>query len=106
MLAADTYLIRRATSEDERALRELAELDTARPLPPGEALIGEIDGRPAAAISITDGRVVADPFRVTAHLTPLLHLRVRSLKAYERTPSLSERLIAAVRGSRASVARA
>ena len=67
MLPANTYVIRQATVDDERALRGLAELDSQRPLD-GPVLIGEIDGRAAAAISLADGRAVADPFQFTVHL--------------------------------------
>ena len=52
MFAANAYVIRHATGADK-----LAELDSQRPLT-GPALVGEIDGRPAAAISLTDGRVI------------------------------------------------
>jgi hypothetical protein len=38
------------------------------------ALIGDVDGVPAAAISLADGRVVADPFRPATGLTA--HLRL------------------------------
>ena len=64
MFAADTYVIRMTTDEDARALRRLGELDSQPPLA-GRALIGEIDGTPAAALSLGDGRVTADPFRRT-----------------------------------------
>ena len=96
MFSATAYVIRRATEEDAAALRRLAELDSQSPVAQ-PALIGEIAGAPAAAISLADGRVIADPFQRTAALTPLLRLRARSLEAYERTPSVRERLIAGVR---------
>jgi hypothetical protein len=63
----------------------------------GPALVGEIDGRPAAAIALHDGRVLADPFQRTANLVAQLRMRARGLRSYERTPSLRERLRAAVR---------
>jgi hypothetical protein len=53
------YVIRRATAEDEPALRQLAALDSQRPLS-GPALIDEIDGVPAAALWHTEGRPIAD----------------------------------------------
>jgi hypothetical protein len=96
VFSATAYVIRRATEEDASALRGLSELDSQSPIT-APALIGEIAGAPAAAISLADGRVVADPFQRTAALTPLLRLRARSLAAYERTPSVRERLIAGVR---------
>jgi hypothetical protein len=96
MYSANAYAIRPATEADNRTLRHLAELDSQRPLD-GPVLIGEIRGRPAAAVSLTDGRVIADPFRNTVHLRRILHLRFDGFRAYSRTPSLSQRLRAGVR---------
>lgn len=86
MFAANAYCIRHVTGE-----RKLAYLDSQRPLT-GPALLGEIDGRPAAAISLEDGRVVADPFQHTAHLVAQLRMRARGVTAAESTPSLRTRL--------------
>jgi hypothetical protein len=91
MYPTNAYHIRQATDADEGALRRLAELDSKRPLS-GPALIGEIDGNPAGAVSLTDGRVIADPFQQTAVLKQILHMRFGALRAYSRTPSLRERL--------------
>jgi hypothetical protein len=60
-------IIRQATEDDHRALQRLAELDSQRPLSM-PALIAETRGLPAAAISLADGRVIADPFEHTAYL--------------------------------------
>lgn len=95
MLPANTYLIRQTTVDDEQALAELAQLDSQRPLN-GPALIGEIDGRPAAAISLEDGRVIADPFDFTVQLRQVLRLRAAGMRAHARTPSLPERLRASI----------
>jgi hypothetical protein len=59
---------------DEGALRRLALLDDSRPLR-GRALLAEVDGRPVAAIDLSDGRVVADPFEHTADVVELLRHR-------------------------------
>jgi hypothetical protein len=91
MYSTNAYVIREATPADEERLELLAELDSQRPLE-GRVLIGEIDGLPAAAVSIDDGRIVADPFRSTTHLVPLIGLRARALRTYEKTPSLTARL--------------
>ena len=96
MFPANGYVIRKASVDDQATLHRLAGLDGQRPIS-GDALIGEIEGVPAAAISLADGRVVADPFRPTARLTPLLRLRARSLRAYASRPSLRERLLAGLR---------
>jgi hypothetical protein len=91
MYAADAYNIRTATESDELALHRLAELDSQRPLW-GPALVAEIDGTPAAAISLSDSRVIADPFQQTAVARQMLRLRFGALRAYSRTPSLPERM--------------
>jgi hypothetical protein len=91
MFPANAYVIRQATIDDQDVLQRLAGLDSQRPLS-GPALIGEIDGTPSAAISMADGRVVADPFKLTAHLVPVLMMRRRSLQAFAARPSLPARL--------------
>jgi hypothetical protein len=98
MFAANSYVIRHVTGAER-----LAELDSQRPLT-GPALLGEIDGRPAAAISLDDGRVVADPFQHTAQLVALLRMRAQGLHAADRQPSVTERLHAAVRVRRVAPA--
>ena len=101
MFAANTYKLRLATEEDADALRRLAELDSSAPLA-GRVLIGEIAGSPAAALSFDDDRVIADPFRRTDHLVACLRIRARAIRAHEATPSLSERMRAALRPRAAS----
>jgi hypothetical protein len=96
MFAANTYVIRLATEKDAHALRRLGELDSQPPLA-GRALIGEIDGTPTAALSLDDGRVTANPFRHTEQLEACPHMRAQALQPYQATPSLRERLLAALR---------
>ena len=95
MHPSNAYVIRQAGEADERALHQLAELDGQRPFS-GPALIGEIDGRPAAAISMFEGRVIADPFQPTTVLTQVLRMRLGAVRAHSTTPSLSERVRAAM----------
>jgi hypothetical protein len=102
MYLANSYAIRIATSQDVEVLRRLAELDSKAPLE-GPVLVGEIAGTPAAAISLSDDRTVADPFKPTGHLTATLRVRAQALRAVERQPSLRERLLAGLpRAYRAS----
>ena len=96
MLPADTHVMRLATEDDADALRRLAALDSARPLT-GEVLIGEIDGVPAVARSLETGRTIADPFQPTDRLRAYVRLRAAGLEAVRREPSLSKRMLAAVR---------
>jgi hypothetical protein len=95
MYSSNAYVIRKATIDDVAALERLAALDGQKPLA-GDALIGEMDGSPAAAISLADGRIVADPFKRTAHLVPLLTMRRRALQALVRRPLLRDRIRAGV----------
>ena len=72
--------IRTATSEDSSALNRLAALDSA-PVPAGPVLIAEVNGRPEAALGVTDHSVVADPFEPTAQLVDLLRVHALHLAA-------------------------
>jgi hypothetical protein len=92
---ANAYVIRRATDDDEVELRRLAELDSQRPLI-GPSLVGEIEGKPAAAVSAIDGRVIADPFQHTPVLRQVLRIRLSAMRSYARTPSVAERVRAAL----------
>jgi hypothetical protein len=60
-----------ACDRDRPALTRLAQLDSRR-LPPGPHLVAIREGRIDAAISLTTGEVIADPFRRTAELCELL----------------------------------
>ena len=91
MYAANTYKIRMATDDDTEALRHLAELDSQGPLG-GRIMIGELDGAPAAALSLDTGRAIADPFRPTTHLVASIRTRAAGVVAVERKPSLRDRL--------------
>lgn len=101
MFAAGIYKLRFATEDDADALRRLAGLDSRPPLA-GRVLIGEISGSPAAALSLNDDRVIADPFRRTDHLVACLRTRAGAIRADEATPSPSERMRAALRPRAAS----
>ena len=57
--------VRRASASDAAGLRRLAQLDSAAPLT-GDVLLAESGGHPVAALSLVDGRSVADPFAPTA----------------------------------------
>jgi hypothetical protein len=95
MFAANTYDIHLATEEDSPALSRLAEFDSGGPLR-GPVLIGHNSGGPAAAISLADGRIVADPHRRPDQLRACLRIRAGALHAYEQTPSLAARMLAAL----------
>ena len=42
-------------------------------------LLGELMQRPVAALSLRDGRVIADPFTPTADVVELMRMRARQL---------------------------
>jgi hypothetical protein len=63
--------VRRATAVDEPALARLAALDSAE-IPPGPLLLAESNGELRAALSVIDGRAIADPFHPTAAIVDLL----------------------------------
>jgi len=88
MIAMSTTLtVRTARPTDDWALARLAGLDSARPLT-GEVILAEAEGRPVAAISVTDGRVVADPFQTTTETVAVLRMRAAQLRA---TPAAATR---------------
>jgi hypothetical protein len=95
MFAPATYLIRLAGDADEAALERLTQLDSAEPLE-HPILVGEIEGRVAAALDLDSERAIADPFVRTAHL--LAHLRVRAacFDAAAQAPAVADRIRAAM----------
>jgi hypothetical protein len=93
------YKIRLAGDHDEEALRTLAQLDSAEPLQ-HPILIGEIDGRPAAAIDLDNRRTIADPFQHTATLRSHLRMRAGALDAYAQRPDVADRIRYALRRTR------
>jgi hypothetical protein len=74
----DQLVLRVETVSDETALKRLAVMDE-KPLSDGLHVVAEIDGVVVAAKSVDGGELIADPFRRTAHLLPLLELRAGQL---------------------------
>ena len=70
---APEITIRQATSDDAFALRRLAALDDRAALH-GDVLIAEHGGEIRAALSLQDGRTVANPFAPTAKLVDILQM--------------------------------
>jgi hypothetical protein len=75
--------IRPSMPRDGDALAQLAELDSSRPLS-RPALVAEVGDEIWAAISLHDHRVIADPFRPSGAVTPVLAERARQLRDTER----------------------
>jgi hypothetical protein len=70
--------LRLARADESPVLHRLAQLDDAPDLD-GDALMALIDGDPIAALSLSDRRVVADPFVRTEHAVSLLRIQADHL---------------------------
>ncbi len=103
MFPSNAHTIRYATDADADALRRLAALND-RPGLTGRVLIAQDDGVTVAALSVDDGGTVADPADDTQLAAILLRLRAAALTAFERMPSLRERVLAGTRVGRSAAA--
>jgi hypothetical protein len=72
--------IRPEYPDDELALSRLATLDSSQAPPQRPLLLAEVDGELRAALSLSDGSAVADPFHRTAALVELLRRRASTLE--------------------------
>ena len=70
--------LRVAQPEDDYDVSRLAQLDDA-PQPIGPVMLAVVDGEAVAALSLSDGRVVANPFVATEKAVTLLRLRATQL---------------------------
>jgi hypothetical protein len=73
-------------------LRELALLEGRR-LSDGQYVVADVDGSILAAVPLTGGAALADPFVSTAHLVPLLELRAAQIRNIELEPPHGRRLL-------------
>jgi hypothetical protein len=90
-LAAErTVTLRFGSPADEKALARLAELDSSGP-PAQPVLLAEVDGQLLAALALSDGSLIANPFHRTADLIDLLLARAHHLDS-SRRPRRSFRL--------------
>jgi hypothetical protein len=85
MIAMDSLVIRTATTADAEALQRLAALDSRR-LAAGPHLLAELDGRAVAALSRSNGSVVADPFTRTDSVVAMLRRRAEQLTGVRERP--------------------
>src|SRR3954470_24903605 len=81
-------VVRRGSHADTDALAILAALDSARPLT-GRTVVAELDGQIVAAVSLHDGRVVADPFVPTADVVEMLRVHTASARSSTARPKRS-----------------
>ena len=84
-------LMRRATEADAARIRVIARLDDKR-LPTGPFLVAEVAGEVVAALSLSTGAAVADPFRLTADAVAMLRLRGAQVGAGDELTSRRARL--------------
>ena len=82
--------IRQSSPRDSDTLTGLAQLDSSRPLHE-PALVAEIGDEIWAAVSLRDQRVVADPFRPSGAIVPVLVERARQLRREERRDRTRQR---------------
>jgi hypothetical protein len=75
---ADHHVVE-AVAVRRLAVAHLAELDSTEPLN-GDVLGAELDGRLVAAISLTTGETIADPFTHTDQVRSLLEARAEQLR--------------------------
>jgi hypothetical protein len=76
----DGVLLRTARADDDADLLRVAALDSASPLP-GPALVAEQNGVIVAALCLSTGRAIADPFVPSLHLVELLRFHRTSIGA-------------------------
>jgi len=89
--------VRLTAPADSPGLVRLAALDSA-PAPAGPTVVAEVDGELVAALPLSGGRALADPFHRTAALVQMLELRAEQLRAAGPAPSRRARGL--VRGLR------
>ena len=97
---ASLLSIRPATPADADGLARLAARDTA-PALTGEILLAHFDSRLVAAVSLTNGRSIADPFVPTADALAVLRFRARQERRGRRVRALALRRPGRVRAARA-----
>ena len=76
--------IRHAYADDQQTLARLAALDSAAAAPPEPLLLAEVDGELRAALSLSDGTVIADPFFPSADLLELLRVHAAAIRPGRR----------------------
>ena len=76
----ETITIRSFEEGDAAAVELVAELDE-RPVPPGPLLVAEIEGTVEAAVGMSGGETIANPFAACADVVELLQTRAEQLRA-------------------------
>jgi hypothetical protein len=82
----DSVAVRLARPEDESAIHRVASLD-GKKAPQGRVLVAEAGGEIVAALAITGGHAVADPFRWTSDVVALMEMRAEQLAGTDLAPA-------------------
>ena len=77
-----TITVRPADPGDEPAVTRLAALDSAT-VPAWPLLVAEVEGELRAALSVTSGKAIADPFEWTAEIVAMLRAYAGEIEAGE-----------------------
>ena len=77
------FTIRRADLADLAALDRLAALDS-KSAPTGDVLVAEVGGELWAALELSSGRAIADPFRHSGELVELLRHQASPTRSARR----------------------
>jgi hypothetical protein len=85
--STETLTIRMAGPADASALGRLAQLDSAPPPERVPMLVAVEDGDLCAAVPLSGGTAIANPFRRTAEIVAVLTARARQLQAPTRSSS-------------------
>jgi hypothetical protein len=75
----DALALRLCRPADDPALERLAALEGRPSVPDGRHLVALVNGELVASLPLVTGDVLADPFRPTAYLLPLLKARAAQL---------------------------
>lgn len=89
---ADDVELRLCKAADDPALARLAAL-AERPLPGGRLVVALVCGELVAALPLSGGTAITDPFRRTAQLVRLLELRAAQLRERRSRRPLVPRLL-------------
>ena len=91
MFSATTFKIRDARVEDVPELVRLG-WATEEDWPSGQILVGEIHGVVAAALAIQENRAISADVAAAPRLLAHMRARAAGIEAYERTPSVAQRI--------------
>jgi hypothetical protein len=82
----DSVAVRLARPEDDEAIRRVASLD-GKKAPEGRVLVAEADGEIIAALALSGGHAVADPFRWTSDVLALMEMRAEQIATIDLAPT-------------------